>query len=145
MHPLKEKNIEYFYVVIILLFIEYNNLKPSVCHWNLSFIHSSMALQPFVRPWSLLQFRNLFYTDGRPPWTSDQPVTRPLPTHRTTQTQNKLTHRHLCLELDSNPRFQLSSEPLFRNMNYLSITVPVWTLVTIRPSMHMFPKLPFVY
>jgi hypothetical protein len=29
------------------------------------FIHSSMALQPFVGPWPLLQFRNLFYTDGR--------------------------------------------------------------------------------
>jgi hypothetical protein len=24
--------------------------------------HSSMALQPFVGPWPLLQFRNLFYT-----------------------------------------------------------------------------------
>jgi hypothetical protein len=51
-----------------------------------------MALQPFVRPWShLLQFRNLFYTDGRTPWTGDQPVTRPVPTHRTAQTQNKRT------------------------------------------------------
>jgi hypothetical protein len=56
-----------------------------------SFIHSSMALQPFVGPWPLLQFRNLFYTDGRTRWTSDQPVARPLPTHRTTQTQNKRT------------------------------------------------------
>jgi hypothetical protein len=26
---------------------------------------------------------------SRTPWTGDQPVTRPLPTHRTTQTQNK--------------------------------------------------------
>jgi hypothetical protein len=51
-----------------------------------------MALQPFVGPWSLLQFRNLFYTDGKTPWTSDQPVLRPLPTHRTIQTQNKRTH-----------------------------------------------------
>jgi hypothetical protein len=50
-----------------------------------------MALQPFVGPWPLLQFHNLFYTDGRTPWTSDQPVARPLPTHRTTQTQNKRT------------------------------------------------------
>jgi hypothetical protein len=30
-------------------------------------IHSSMALQPFVRPWPLLQFREPFYTDGRTP------------------------------------------------------------------------------
>jgi hypothetical protein len=62
---------------------------------NLVFIHSSMALQPFVRPWPLLQFRNLFYTVGRTPWTSDQPVARPLPTHRRTQTQiNAHTHIH---------------------------------------------------
>jgi hypothetical protein len=62
-----------------------------------NFIHSSMALQPFVGPWPL-QFRNLFYTDGRTPLTSDQPVARPLPTQRTTQTQNKRIHRHPCLE-----------------------------------------------
>jgi hypothetical protein len=30
-------------------------------------------------------------TVGRTPWTNDQPVARPLPTHRTTQTQNKRT------------------------------------------------------
>jgi hypothetical protein len=35
------------------------------------FIHSSMALGSFVGPWSLLQFRNLFYTDGRTPWMSE--------------------------------------------------------------------------
>jgi hypothetical protein len=56
-----------------------------------SFIHSSMALHPFVGP-LLLQFRNPFYTDGRTPWTSDRAVARPLPTHRTTQTQNKRKH-----------------------------------------------------
>jgi hypothetical protein len=28
---------------------------------------------------------------GRTPWTGDQPVARPLPTHRTTLTQNKRT------------------------------------------------------
>jgi hypothetical protein len=31
----------------------------------------------------------IIFTDGRTPLTSDQPVARPLPTHRTTQTQNK--------------------------------------------------------
>jgi hypothetical protein len=50
-----------------------------------------MALQPFAGSWPLLQFRNLFYTDGRTPCTGDQPVARPLPTRRTTQTQNKRT------------------------------------------------------
>jgi hypothetical protein len=71
--------------------------------------HSSMFLQPFVAPWPLLQFRNLFYTDGRTPWTSDQPVARPLPTRRTTQTQNKRTHKHPCLEWDLNAWTQISS------------------------------------
>jgi hypothetical protein len=33
----------------------------------INFIHSSVALQPFVGPWPRLQFRNLFYTDGRTP------------------------------------------------------------------------------
>jgi hypothetical protein len=33
-----------------------------------------MALQPFVGPWPLHQFRNLFYTGGRTPWTTHQPV-----------------------------------------------------------------------
>jgi hypothetical protein len=35
-----------------------------------------------------LQFHNVFYTDGKTPWTNDQPDARSLPTHRTTQTQN---------------------------------------------------------
>jgi hypothetical protein len=35
------------------------------------FIHSSIALQPFVGPWPLLQFRHLFYSVGRTPWKSD--------------------------------------------------------------------------
>jgi hypothetical protein len=33
----------------------------------------------------------IFYTVGRTPLAGDQPVARPLPTHRTTQTQNKRT------------------------------------------------------
>jgi hypothetical protein len=51
----------------------------------------SLALQP---PWALasdFQFHDHF-TDGRTPWTSDQLVARPLPKHRTTQTQNKHIH-----------------------------------------------------
>jgi hypothetical protein len=39
-------------------------------------------------PWPLFQFLNP-YTVGRTRWTGDQPVARPLPAHRTTQTQNK--------------------------------------------------------
>jgi hypothetical protein len=33
-----------------------------------------------------------FFTGGRTPWANDQPVARPLPTHRTIQTQNKRIH-----------------------------------------------------
>jgi hypothetical protein len=38
-------------------------------------------------PWPIFQSLNLYST----PWTGDQPVARPLPTHRTTQTENKRT------------------------------------------------------
>jgi hypothetical protein len=74
------------------------------------FIHSPMALYPFVGPWTLLQCRNRFYTVGGTPWTCDQQVARPLPTHRTTQTRNKRKYRHPCLEWDSNPRRHRSIE-----------------------------------
>jgi hypothetical protein len=57
----------------------------------LTSVYPAMALQPGVGPWPPLQFRNIFYTVDRTPRTSDQPVARPLPTHRTTQTQNKRT------------------------------------------------------
>jgi hypothetical protein len=43
-----------------------------------------MALQLFVSPWPLLQFHNLFFTDGMTPRTNDQPVARPLPTQDNT-------------------------------------------------------------
>jgi hypothetical protein len=46
-----------------------------------------MALQSFVAPWQLFQCLNPIHV--RAPWTGNQPVTRPLPTHRTTQTHNK--------------------------------------------------------
>jgi hypothetical protein len=46
-----------------------------------------MALQA-LWTFAVFQFLSL-YTVGRTPWTGDQPVSRPLPTHRTTQTQNK--------------------------------------------------------
>jgi hypothetical protein len=53
----------------------------------MSCIYGSVALRG---PWPLFQFLNL-HTVGRTPWTGDQHVVRPLPTHRTTQTQNKRT------------------------------------------------------
>jgi hypothetical protein len=59
-----------------------------MCHSIL--FYSIMALHPFVGPWPLYEFLNL-HTVGMTPWTGDQSVARPLPTHRTTQTQNKRT------------------------------------------------------
>jgi hypothetical protein len=40
---------------------------------------------PFVGPWPPFQFANLIH--GSTPWTGYQPVSRPLPTHGTTQAQ----------------------------------------------------------
>jgi hypothetical protein len=54
---------------------------------------SFMAVEHFVGPWPLFSFL-ILYTVGRTPWTGDQPVARPLPTHTTTQTQNKHTDIH---------------------------------------------------
>jgi hypothetical protein len=50
-------------------------------------IYGSIALSELL---PLFQFLNL-YTVGRAPWTGDQLVARPLPTYKTTQTQNKRT------------------------------------------------------
>jgi hypothetical protein len=47
--------------------------------------------QPIQGP-GLLFSSVIIFTDRRTPWTSDQPVARPLPKHRTTQTQNKRIH-----------------------------------------------------
>jgi hypothetical protein len=42
--------------------------------------------------WTLAAFQFLdFYTVYGTPWMGDQPFARPLPTHKTTQTQNKRT------------------------------------------------------
>jgi hypothetical protein len=78
-----------------------------------------MALQPFLGPWTLFQF----------PWTGDQPVARPLPTHRTTQTQNKrIQYRHPCLNWDSTPRSQRSS----KRRQFMPQTVrPMWSAILV--------------
>jgi hypothetical protein len=44
------------------------------------------------------------------PWMRGHPVARPQPTHRTTQTQNRRTHRHSYLEWVLNPQSQCLSE-----------------------------------
>jgi hypothetical protein len=57
------------------------------------FVSHTKAPQPFG-PWPVFQFLNL-YTVGRTPWTGDQSVAKPLPTHRKTQTQNKRTQTYM--------------------------------------------------
>jgi hypothetical protein len=48
-------------------------------------LYGSTAIWVFGRFFSFL----ILYTVGRTSWTGNQPVAKPLPTHRTTQTQNK--------------------------------------------------------
>jgi hypothetical protein len=49
--------------------------------------------------WTLAAFFSflILHTVGRTPWTGDQTVARPLPTHRTTQTQNRRTQTSMPL------------------------------------------------
>jgi hypothetical protein len=49
-----------------------------------------MVLHSFFGPSPFFSFL-ILYIVGRTPWTGDEPVARPLPTNRTTQTQNKCT------------------------------------------------------
>jgi hypothetical protein len=58
------------------------------------FIHSPMVLQLFCCNLAIVLRSVILYTGGRTPWTGDQPVARPLLLHRTTQTQNKHSHKH---------------------------------------------------
>jgi hypothetical protein len=59
-----------------------------------SFIHSFIRQLLYSPLLDLGRFFNfvILYAVGRTPWMGDQPVERPLPTHRTTQIQNKHTH-----------------------------------------------------
>jgi hypothetical protein len=51
-----------------------------------------MDLEAFVGTWQLLFSSFLIlYAVGRTSWMGDQPVARPVPAHRTVQTQNKYT------------------------------------------------------
>jgi hypothetical protein len=56
----------------------------------MSMIISLSGSTALFGPWPLYQFLNL-YTVSRTPLTGDQRVTRPIPTHRIAQTQNKHT------------------------------------------------------
>jgi hypothetical protein len=56
-----------------------------------SYFFFQWIFQPIQGP-GLLFSSLIIFPDGRTPWTNDQPVARPLPKHRITQTQNKRIH-----------------------------------------------------
>jgi hypothetical protein len=61
---------------------------------SIYFIHQWLY-SPLLGPDIFFSFVIFFYADGRTPWTSDQPVSRPLPTHKATQTQNIRKHTNI--------------------------------------------------
>jgi hypothetical protein len=64
---------------------------------------------PLLRLGLLFRFVILYTVDSTLRTEGGQPVARPLPTHRTIQTQNKRTYKHPCLQWNSNRRPQCSS------------------------------------
>jgi hypothetical protein len=75
----------------IAYWIVQNQGLPLRCQeiWILLFFFTGSTAP--MGPDLFFQFHDHF-TDGRTLWTSDQLVARPLPKHRTTQTQNKHIH-----------------------------------------------------
>jgi hypothetical protein len=73
----------------------------------------SLALQSPLGPGLFFSFMIIF-TDGRALWTGDHLVARPLPTHTTTQTQNKRINtpsiHALCGIRTHDPSFRASEE-----------------------------------
>jgi hypothetical protein len=100
-HELFEQNIDSF----IRTEHTTNDFKQRVyfrlwAHWNY-YYYGSTALCWAAAAFSVFL---ILYTDGMTPLTGYHPVARPLPTHRIN------AHIHPCLEWDSNPRPQRSSE-----------------------------------
>jgi hypothetical protein len=112
--PFKTTRLYYvkYHITTTTPHITYSITDRTLIFPSINFIHSFIhqwLYSPLLGPGLSFSFVIFFYTDGGTPWTSDQPVARPLPTHRATQTQNKRTHKHPCLMWDSNPWSQRSS------------------------------------
>jgi hypothetical protein len=79
-------------------------------HLQLTYLLNPFLLYPAVSRLFLF----LSFTGGRTAWTSDQLVARPLPKHRTTQTQNKHIHTPNIHALDGigthDPGFRASED-----------------------------------
>jgi hypothetical protein len=87
---------QYFDGCDILGVRESHTARHSGLLYKLSKLEFSVSLSVYGSTalcWTLAAFSDSwsFYTVGKNPWTGDQPVARPLPTHRTAQTQSKLT------------------------------------------------------
>jgi hypothetical protein len=87
----------------------------------------SMALQPL---WAFAAFSVSKSYTGRTPWTGDQPVVRPPPTHRIN------AHRHPCLEWDSNQR----SQYLRRRRRFVPQTARPATVIGVPLLYHVQTK-----
>jgi hypothetical protein len=99
---LKSNGLNYTYLSLAFRFLLRLFSVLTDANDQFSWITFKLIIQPIIYlsiylwlcspcgPWPRFQLLNL-YTVGRTPWTGDQPVTRPLPTHGTTQTQNKRT------------------------------------------------------
>jgi hypothetical protein len=91
-----------------------------------------MVVLPFVWLWPIFSSL-ILYTVGRTPWTGDQPVARPLPIHKTTETQNE----H---ERDSIPRSQCMSE---RRQFMPQTALPLWSAVSLKKKLKIDHELRF--
>jgi hypothetical protein len=102
-----------------------------ICYFTLLTAPLSLSLFPVAPTWSTGHPWNasfhfsflILYTVGRIPWTSDQPVARPLPIHK----HRINAERHPCLECDSNPRPQCSSK---RRHCMPYNARPLWSVLT---------------
>jgi hypothetical protein len=87
-----------------------------------------MALQSCVGPWPLFFSFLTLYTVGRTPLTGDQPVARPLPTHRSTQ--NKRTQTSM-------PRVRFEPTiPAFERAKTVHALDRAASVIGIRNSLH---------
>jgi hypothetical protein len=85
-------------------------------------------------PWLLFQFLNL-YTVGRTPWMGDQPVPRPLPTHK----HRINAHRHSCFEWDSNVISQfLSLRPRGRPFQTKPHSIKIFVFIKATEGYRIF-------
>jgi hypothetical protein len=74
--------------LVWIKFGEYLSIYLSVC-LSVCLPIYPWLYSPFLELGRFFSFVIFFHIVGETPWTGDQPVARPLPTHNTAQTQNK--------------------------------------------------------